>query len=250
MFCPRPIGPLFQVSAAGGSPTPVTSLDETRAEVAQGFPQFLPGGREFLYLAASFRPGDSSIRAGSLDSNKSKVLLSAGSDAAYAPVLPGHPPSLLFVHDGALMAQALNWRRLELSGERTVVVPEVRHRRWRQTNFSVSNNGVLLYQGAESQQLCWFDRQGKLLATVGPPNDCMSFVLSPDERYIALHRYDDPDTVLHTIWVMDFCERALTSVLPTRTLPSPNSLRFGRRIAVKFCSPVAMTAACVSSAGR
>jgi Tol biopolymer transport system component len=203
VFCPRPLGVLYQVSAAGGTPTPVTSLDEARAEVAHGFPQFLPDGRQFLYLAASLRSGESSIRAGSLDSTRSKVLISADSGAAYAPVLPGHPPSLLFVHETALMAQAFDWRRLELSGERTVVVPEVRHRRWRQVGFSVSSNGVLLYQGAQHQQLWWFDRQGKLLEVVWARNDCLSFAVSPDERYVALHRHDDPDTVLPTIWVMD-----------------------------------------------
>jgi Tol biopolymer transport system component len=203
LFCPRPIGPLHQIPAAGGTPSPATSLDEARAEVAHGFPQFLPGGRQFLYLAASSRPRESSIRGGSLDSTTSKVLVSADTSAAYAPILRGHAPSLLFVHDGALMAQEFDSRRLELSGERRVVVPQVRHRRWRQSTFSVSSNGVLLYQGPEHRQFSWFDRQGKLLATVGPHNECLSFALSPDERYVALHRHDDPDTVLPTIWVMD-----------------------------------------------
>jgi eukaryotic-like serine/threonine-protein kinase len=203
LFCPRPIGPLYQIPATGGTASPATSLDEVRAEVAHGFPQFLPGGRQFLYLAASSRPGESSIRVGSLDSNTSKALVSADTSAAYAPILRGQPASLLFVHDGALMAQAFDSQRLELSGERVVVVPQVRHGRWRQCTFSVSNNGVLLYQEAKHQQFSWFDRQGKLLAAVGPPNDCVSFSLSPDERYVALHRHEDPDTVLPTIWVMD-----------------------------------------------
>jgi Tol biopolymer transport system component len=205
LFCPRPIGPLCQVSAAGGVPTPVTSLDEARAEVAHGFPQFLPDGRQFLYLAASSRPGGSSIRAGSLDSTSSKVLLSADTSAAYAPILRGHAASLLFLHDGALMAQAFDSRRLELSGERTVIVPQIRYQRWNEAKFSVSGNGVLLYEGgyAENHQLSWFDRRGTILSAAGPRNNYLSFSLSPDERYVALHRHDDPDTVLPTIWVMD-----------------------------------------------
>src|SRR5215469_14768857 len=203
LYCPRPIGILYQVPASGGAATPVTSLDETRAEIAHTFPQFLPGGRQFLYLAASSRPGESSIRAGSLDSTGSKVLLNADTGAIYAPALRGYGASLLFVHEGALMAQLFDSRRLELSGERLVVVPEIRHRRWQQASFSVSSNGVLLYQGAEQHQFSWFDRQGKQLASVGPQNDCLSFTLSPDERYVALHRHDDPDTFLTTIWVMD-----------------------------------------------
>ena len=210
LFCPRPLGILYQVSAEGGVPTPVTSLDEAHAETTHGFPQFLPDGRQFLYLAASSRPGESSIRVGSLDSTSSKVLLSADTSAAYAPVLPGHPASLLFVHDGALMAQAFDWRHLELSGERTVIVPEVRYQRWNPARFSISTNGVLLYQGgcAEDHQLAWFDRQGANLSSVGPRNNYLSFSLSPDERYVALHRHEDPDTFLPTIWVMDLLRQS------------------------------------------
>ena len=179
LFCPRPIGILYQVPAAGGVPSPVTTLDESRAEVMHGFPQFLPGGRQFLYLAASSRPGASSIRAGSLESTTSKVLLSGDTSAAYAPLLRGQPASLLFLHDGALMAQAFDSQRLELHGERTVIVPDVRYRRWGQARFSISSNGVLLYQSGrpESRQLAWFDRQGKLLSAAGSPNDYLSFSL-------------------------------------------------------------------------
>ena len=205
LFCPRPIGILYQVSAEGGTPAPATKLDEARYEVAHGFPQFLPDGRHFLYLAASCRPGWSSIRAGSLDFAGSKVLVSADAGAAYAPTLRRQPPSLLFVHDGALMAQPFDWQRMELSGERAVVVPEIRCRRWNATSFSVSGNGVLLYQGGRSgnHQLTWFSRQGKALSTAGPRNDYWSFRLSPDERHVAVNQYDDPGTVFPTIWVID-----------------------------------------------
>ena len=205
VFCPRPLGVLCQVPANGGAPQAVTSLDSARAEVVHCFPQFLPDGRHFLYLAASSRPGESSIRVASLDTTTSKVLLSSSTSAAYAPVLRGHSASLLFVHDETLMAQPFDWRRLELSGERTVLVPEVRYRRWYQARFSVSGNGVLLYQSgrAERQQFGWFDRQGRMLEVVGPRNDHISFTLSPDERYVAFYRDDDPATVCPTIWVMD-----------------------------------------------
>ena len=205
LFCPRPLGILYQVAASGGTPKPVTSLDLARAEVAHGFPQFLPDGRHFVYLAASSHQVESSIRVGSLDSTTSKILFTSDAGASYSPVLAGHPGSLLFVSHGALMVQPFDPGRLELSGERTVVVPEVRYRRWHQPGFSVSGNGVLLYQGgcAENQQFAWFDRQGKLLSAIGPRNDSISFNLSPDQRHVAFYRDDDPATVCPTIWVMD-----------------------------------------------
>ena len=205
LFSARPNGPLYQVSTVGGKGAPVTTLDETRGEVAHAFPQFLPDGRQFLYLAASSRPDGASIRAGSLDSTESKVLLSADTSAAYAPVLPGRPPSLLFVHNGSLMAQAFDWRSLELSGERILIVPRIRYQRWYQPKFSVSGDGVLLYQDgcAANRQLMWFNRQGEPLSAVGPRNDFLSFSLSPDERYVAVNRLEDPGTALPTIWVVD-----------------------------------------------
>ena len=131
--------------------------------------------------------------------------MSSNTSAAYAPALRGHTASLLFVHDDSLMAQSFDWRRLELGGEPTVLAPEVRYRRWHQARFSVSSNGVLLYQSgrAERQQFGWFDRQGKMLEAIGPRQDYIAFTLSPDERHVAFYRDDDPATVCPTIWVMD-----------------------------------------------
>jgi eukaryotic-like serine/threonine-protein kinase len=215
LFCPRPVGILYEVPASGGTPKPVTSLDVARAEVSHGFPQFLPDGRHFVYLAASSRQSESSIRVGSLDSATSKILFTSDAGAAYSPVFTGHSGSLVFVSHGALMAQPFDLQRLELSGERTVVAPEIRYRRWRQSGFSASSSGVLLYQDgrAENQQFAWFDRQGKLLSTIGPRNDSISLSLSPDQRHIAFYRDDDPATVCPTIWVMDLLRDGAVSRL-------------------------------------
>lgn len=215
VFCPRPVGPLYEIAATGGSPKPVTSLDEARGEVAHGYPQFLPDGRHFLYLAASSRPGQSSIRVGSLDSTTSRVLLSADTSAEYAPVLREHPASLLLVDHGALMAQPFDLRNLQVGSERTIVVPQVHYRRWQKASFSVSTNGVLLYQAdsAENQQFAWFDRRGQLLAAIGPHNDYAFFSLSPDGKRVAIQRYDDPDSVLPSIWMMDLSRQGAISRL-------------------------------------
>lgn len=205
VFCPRPLSPLYEIPASGGTPKPITLLDSTRAEVAHAFPQFLPDGDHFLYLAKSARSGKSAIRLASLESTGSKVLLAADTSSAYAPVLPGHPPSLLFVYDGALMAQPFDSRRLRSSGDPTVLLQKIRYRPWHQARFSVSNNGVLVYQEsrAENQQLTWLDRRGHLLSEVGPRNNYEAFSLSPDEKHVAIYRDDDPATPFPTIWVMD-----------------------------------------------
>ena len=210
VFCPRPVGPLYCLAAEGGTPAPVTTLDTGRNEIAHGFPQFLPDGRRFIYFATSCRPGESSIRIGSLDSSTSTPIVESETSALYAPVFRGRSGCLLFVSHNSLLAQPLDLQTLERPGRPQVVAPEVRYRPWGQASMSVSNDGLLLHRGGtnENQQFTWFGRQGATIATIGPRNrlassPAYSFNLSPDGKRVAIHRHDDPDRALATIWVMD-----------------------------------------------
>src|SRR5256885_469871 len=59
---------------------------------------------------------------------------------------------------------------------------------------------VLLGGGARSQ-FAWFDRNGRELATVGPPGDFLSPALSPDETHLAFTRRDLQPA--GDIWTLD-----------------------------------------------
>ena len=59
VFAPDAEGPLYRISATGGKPEPVTTLDATRKEVAHRFPAFLPDGKHFLYSPCQARMGNS-----------------------------------------------------------------------------------------------------------------------------------------------------------------------------------------------
>ena len=65
-------GGLFRVSAAGGTPALVSSPDPSRKETRLTFPQFLPGGRRYLFVAGSDQAGASTLNAASLDSPSKK----------------------------------------------------------------------------------------------------------------------------------------------------------------------------------
>jgi eukaryotic-like serine/threonine-protein kinase len=205
VFAPTPLSMLYQVSASGGISRPVTSLDTSRSEISHALPQFLPDGQQFLYLAASARPGVSAIRVGSVDGKASRILVGADTGAAYVPSSGPRPASLLFVSGDALIAQPFDLGNLGLTGEKAVIAPEVRYRRWREPGFSVSGNGILLYQAGtlENRRFTWFDRQGRILSAVGPPNDFEGFDLSPDEQHLALWNNNDPATPYSTVWLMD-----------------------------------------------
>jgi hypothetical protein len=64
------IGPLHQVSSAGGEAKPLFKLDESRKERTQFAPHFLPDGDHFLYTSYSQEQGKSGIYVGSLDARK------------------------------------------------------------------------------------------------------------------------------------------------------------------------------------
>src|SRR5207302_526596 len=68
-------GPLLRVSATGGMPVPATRIDTTRQENSHRWPQFLPGGRRFLYFNRSGAngPETSGVYIGSLDRPDEKI---------------------------------------------------------------------------------------------------------------------------------------------------------------------------------
>ena len=164
LFAPNFYGPLHRVSATGGEAEPVTALDPSRQQNAHLFPQFLPDGRHFLYLARSAQKQNTGIYVGSLDSKDTRRLVSTESNAVYAP--PGY---LLFVREGMLLAQPFDDKELQLAGEPFPVVQRVGSFMNLYAFFSVSESGVLVYWGGvqnKNTQLVWSDRGGKELKSV------------------------------------------------------------------------------------
>ena len=166
-------------------------------------PSFLPDDRQFIFEAATARSDHVTIRAGSLDSQVSTVLLGADSNAIF---VQGH---LLYVRDNTLFAQPFDPRKLMTTG---VAVPLAERLSVFDGcgNFSASPDGPLVYAspgGAPPFELVWFDRKETRLSTLAgvrtpplPPNN--SFSLSPDQKTVAItHR--DERTQNTDIWLYE-----------------------------------------------
>src|SRR5215468_9969869 len=111
---------LYRVSAAGGIATALTALDQAHGEISHKYPQFLPDGKHFLYLAQNAKTEDSSIYVRALDSSESRLILKTRAQADYVP--DGY---LLFLRDRTLMAQPFDASKLQLTGEPIRVAEEV-----------------------------------------------------------------------------------------------------------------------------
>ena len=199
LFTPAGNGPLYRVSAAGGTPTQVTTLDTSRGEVQHSFPHFLPDGKHFLFSTVGSQTGGvGGVRAillGTLDSaDPPRTIVEGGASGQYAD---GH---LLFVRDGSVMSQPFDANTLETRGQPVTLV----ERALTSGSFAVSATGVLAYQvtAITPSQLAWFNRAGERIGAVGEPADQVDVVISPDGGRAAVSVLD-PTVGTRDIWVFD-----------------------------------------------
>jgi eukaryotic-like serine/threonine-protein kinase len=197
---------LYRVSAAGGIATALTALDQAHGEISHKYPQFLPDGKHFLYLAQNAKTEDSSIYVRALDSSENRLILKTRAQAAYVP--DGY---LLFVRDRTLMAQPFDASKLQLTGEPIRVAEEVGVDIIRGfANFSVSDNGMLTYMsGGTDGQMFLFDRDGKSLGALGPTGNYSNVYLSPDEKRVAAS-ITDLQSGARDVWLLDIARNAPT----------------------------------------
>jgi serine/threonine protein kinase len=195
---------LQRVSAQGGTPVLATKVDAK--EEAHRWPYFLPDGRHFVFLGDAQTTENHHIRLGSLNSEETQILFSAVTRIVYAP--PGY---LLYVNQGALVAQPFDARNLKITGDPITVaeqIAEVGPEHY--FDFSASDDGVLAYQtGSQKSQLVWYDREGKKLEALGDPDSYASVSLSPDGRHAAAGLLD-PDGRQSDVWTIELSRGAKT----------------------------------------
>jgi len=209
-------GVIYRVSASGGTPTAVTTVEKDAAEI-QTFPTFLPDGRHFLYLARRSPLETSAIYLASLDSPERRLLVPAESQASYAP--PGH---LLFVRGGTLMAQPFDVRALRVHGEAVPLADDVLYPGGTPyADFSVSANGTLAFRRKERvrAQLTWLDRGGRAQGTIGAPGPYSQLALSPDGTRLVVLR-EEASRRSREIWLFDLQRGSSRPV----TEPGPYSM--------------------------
>ena len=169
---------LMRVPATGGVATEVPI-----GEGSPRFPEFLPDGRRFLF-SLRWTQDQNGVYLGELDTPQVRRILTGETVASYAP--PGY---LLFVRQGVLMAVSFDASSGTVSGEPIPVATPVTGNPGRHGAFSVSANGLLAHRaGVSGRQLTWFDREGKVVGTMGPPDEPFaSPELAPDGR-VAIGR--------------------------------------------------------------
>jgi len=171
---------IFPSDPSANPPEPQSGPD------ALVWPDFLPDGAHYLFLARRYTSEDETgeIRIASTTSPQRRVVMSSNSNALYAE--PGY---LLWWRDGNLRAQRFDADRLELAGESTAVIPDVRFNpNLGRMAVTVSDTGRLVYQrggDAGSDQLVLVDRRGEDVGRVTEPGSYYGPRMSPDGRWVV-----------------------------------------------------------------
>ena len=187
LYAPNFQGPIFSISANGGTPVQVTKVDQAR-HTTHRWPVLLPDGKHFLYYATNHAGGakpENGIYFATLGKEGARLILQSEAAAGFGS---GY---LLYHAQSALVAQAFDPASGALSGQPLPVVDHVLNDlgTWH-TPFSVSNSGVLLYEPGGSAhnefRLVWYDRAGKELGTLADHGSYQNPRISPDGKRVAV----------------------------------------------------------------
>jgi serine/threonine-protein kinase len=198
-------GAILRVLAAGGEPEEVVPPPE---EGIYRMPRGLPGGQTILATLANGPPTNSRIVGIDLETKEVHDLVT-GAMARYS----SSEHLLYTAADGTLMVAPFDASRLELMSSPVAMIPGVQVKGGSQSQFSLSEDGSLLYKTGPPQtglfQAVWVTREG----TVDPVDSEWKFdgsspsssgaaeigvAVSPDGTRLALKVHSDAG---EDIWV-------------------------------------------------
>jgi eukaryotic-like serine/threonine-protein kinase len=211
LFAPRFGEGLFRVPASGGKPQRVTKLDPARRESLHGWPQFLPGGKEFLFIVHTIGENQNEIHLGTLD-GKHSLVLHADSLVGYAQ------SSIVFVRDGAMYAQRFDASSRKLEGEPRRIVDGVSfYEESAHASASVAANGAITFFPIRMRtiRVAWHDRAGRMLAPAFDDVGISVVTLSRDGSKVAMVKFD-PAKGANDVYTRDFARGVMTRVTTGR----------------------------------
>ena len=189
---------LLRISADGGTPEVLESLEASTQDSSATWPEILPEGQAVLFVSGR------AIMTQRLDTGERKVLVQGGTFPHYLST--GH---LVYDQAGILMAVPFDLDRLEVSGSPVPVIEGIRSPGSARggAQFAVSRTGTLVYVPGSVEELAstlvWVDRQGVAEPLPAPPRHYEYPRLSPDAQRVAVG-------IQRNVWVYDVARNSLS----------------------------------------
>ena len=183
IFAATRISPILRVTPDGGTPVAIAEGKPSLVPVeivSHRWPYFLPDGEHFLYVNA---PNGgctelNDLHFASIDGKQDVSLMRTCSSATFAN------GKLLLWRDGNVVAQRFDPRTGVLSGAPEAIVEHADFEPlFSVAEFSTSAEGKLVYMAGDAPtgtQLVWYDRNGKVLGTLGENDHYRNVAISRD----------------------------------------------------------------------
>jgi hypothetical protein len=220
ILAPTPASGLSRVPAAGGEPTPLTTLDEKRGEVTHRWPQYLAGHDAVIFTAHTASSGfdAASIEAVKLTTGERKTLYRGGSYGRY--VASGH---LLFVNRDTIFAVPFDPDRLEVRGSPAPVAQGVSYSAVEGgAQFDVAPNGLFVFRSGTSASpvypALWVDGRGEGTPLWEGERSYAEPHISPDGTKVAFMVLADNNW---DVWVYDRVRQVSTRLTFDEGLDGP-----------------------------
>ncbi len=199
---------LMRIAATGGEPEKILDADTAQTGTRIYWPLFLPDGKRLFFLQ--------------LGGDGSRNLMLLEPDATARPVAPiasrvqwiGQD-LLVYVREGALLAQHFDAATGQLVGVATAIAPAVNYfysTGW--AGFAASpKGGVFFVSATDSSQLYAYDRHGQRVSSLGTPGKYLGFSLAHNDKTLLVDRMQAMYGT-YDIWELDLetgVESRLTS---------------------------------------
>ncbi|HYK42335.1 MAG TPA: hypothetical protein VE007_08090, partial [Thermoanaerobaculia bacterium] len=205
--------PIFAVSASGGTPRAVSTIDTQAGEVAHFYPMFLPDNRRFVFVARNLDPEKTSINLASIDGKEVRRLFPADSAPIYAE--PGY---LLFARDASLFARKFDGRSAKLAGDPIPAFENVFYATEdNRLGASATEKRLAYVSWPPNRKLVWIDRKGRELGTLGDVGAYADVRISPDGRRVAVTKRDPSRGQNMDVWVLDAVRGTGSRITTERT---------------------------------
>jgi Tol biopolymer transport system component len=207
VFVPNTRGGVLRVPASGGTPEPLTTLEN--GEVTQRFPEMLPGGKAVLFTSHTNPTGwdDATIVVQAVPAGRRTIVQRGGYYARYVPT--GH---ILYLHERTLFAVPFDRDRLEVAGQAVPVLEGVSPNAANGgAQFGASKSGALLYvpgQGiTQHGPIQWMTRDGKATPLRATPANWFDLAFAPNGQLLALSILDGKQS---DVFVYDWARDTLS----------------------------------------
>jgi eukaryotic-like serine/threonine-protein kinase len=198
-------GPLLQVSDVGGTPQPLTRLEN--GETSHRWPEFLPGGKAVLFAAGGGGNWNNArVAVQSVATGERRNVIQGGMYPHYTP--SGY---LVYAQRGNVVAVPFDPQRLTATGAAVPVVEGVMQSTTNgHAEYSFSATGSLAYVAGDVQsaqlRLVWVSRNGAEQPLAAPGHAYVNPRFSPDGQRVAVGISEQESQV----WLYDLSRGTLT----------------------------------------